>query len=93
MSVSKNYYDELGNFKPKKNGAVLDKTLSQPQNYLEISVKPETILKIVLLIIFCLVLLSTVGQLYSYLVPGEKLTRTIKLFFLDKENNMGAGHF
>ena len=88
MSVSKNYRSHPERLEPKKNGAVSTKNLPQSQNYLEISFRPETILKFASLVICGLIVLSTLSQLYLYLIPGYKYTKLISFFYVDKESNL-----
>ena len=90
MSVSKNYRDNLGRLKHEENGATAPDNFPPSQNYLKISYNPATVLKFVLLIIFCLVLLSTLGELYSHFGSDARFSRTVRLFFLDREKTIPA---
>ena len=86
MSLSNkyNFSKEL----EQDNNFLNSETFYQAENFLEINCQPKTVLKFVSTIIFCLVSLSTLGQLYFYLISRESFSRLIKLFFLNAEKNI-----
>lgn len=73
---------------PTDKHLISTKTAYREQNFLEIHFEPKTILKIISLTIFALVVISTLGQVYSYVLAEGIQGNIVTLFYIDEEANI-----
>ncbi|WP_052055236.1 hypothetical protein [Myxosarcina sp. GI1] len=59
---------------------------------LEIRFEPKTIFKIITLLVIILVVISTVGQMYKYILADGNENILIKLFYLNNEKNLPTAY-
>lgn len=64
----------------------------KPKKFLEIKLEPKIVLKISLLLVIALVIFSTTGQLYQYILANGNESRLIKLFYLGYEKNVPTAY-
>jgi len=64
---------------------VYDNNSGMSSDCLEINFNSKAILKIIILIVFCLVIVSSLGQIYSYVLAAGTQGKLVSLFNLDAE--------
>lgn len=65
--------------------SISSKTSDRSQEFLEINIEPKAVLKIITAIVFCLIIVGSLGQIYSYVLGEGSQGKIVTLFNLDAE--------